>query len=187
VLVATLQALNTTGSVRHELDTTGLSDSVKKIGRRLVAVTTELRELPPSAAVPADPEPNAAEYLRVCTATTDRVLVLADSPEILAMAGRSFAGGHPTFRPGFYTLASDQRQTLDRLSHESVPVVFLDQEQSYSSHFVPQFRLIHEHVMASYEHKGELTAPAGPPIQVFTKRGRATSGQYRTTGLPCFS
>jgi hypothetical protein len=187
VLMSTMQALDATGSVRRELDTTGLSDSVKKIGRRLVAVTTELKALPPSGAVPADPEPNAAEYLRMCTATTDRVLVVADSPEILAVAGRSFAGGHPTFRPGFYTLASDQRRTLDRLSHESVPVVFLDQEQSYSSHFVPQFRLIHEHVMTSYERKGELPAPAGPPIQVFTKRGRAASGQYRTTGLPCFS
>lgn len=187
VLVLTTQSLATTGSVRHELDTTGLSDGVKKIGRRLAAVTTELRALPPSGAVPPDPEPNAAEYLRICTAPTDRVLVVADSPEILAMAGRSFAGGHPTFRPGFYTLASDQRRTLDRLSHESVPVVLLDQEQSYTSHFVPQFRLIHEHVMASYERKGELPAPAGPPIQVFTQRGRVALGHYRTTDLPCFS
>jgi hypothetical protein len=137
--------------------------------------------------VAADPEPNAAEYLRTCTAATDRVLVVADAPEILAMAGRPFAGGHPTFRPGFYTLERDQRQTLERLRHESVPVVLLDEEGSYSSHFVPQFRLIHEHVMADYERVGVLPAPAGAPVQVFTQRGRTSSGQYRTTGLPCFS
>jgi hypothetical protein len=187
VVVPTMQALGTTGSVRHELDTTGLSDSVKKIGRRLAAVSTELGALPPSAMASPDPEPNAAEYVRMCTALTDRVLVVADSPEILAMAGRAFAGGHPTFRPGFYTLESDQRQTLDRLSRESVPVVLLDAEPSYSTHFVPQFRLIHEHVMAAYERAGELPAPAGPAVQVFVQRGRTATDHYRTTGLPCFA
>jgi hypothetical protein len=191
VLVPTMQALGTTGSVWSELDTTGLRDSVTKIGRRLVAVTTDLGALPPSNAVsnivPPDAEPNAAEYVRMCTAPTDRVLVVADAPEILAMAGRAFAGGHPTFRPGFYTLESDQRQTLERLRQESVPVVLLDEEDSYSSHFVPQFRLIDEWVMSSYERAGELAAPAGAPVRVFTVRGRTASGHYRTTGLPCFS
>ena len=186
ILVPTMQALATTGSVWHELDTTGLSDSVKKVARRVAAVTADLGALPPGRAA-ADPEPNAAEYVRVCTAATDRVLVVADAPEILAMAGRPFAGGHPTFRPGFYTLESDQRQTLERLRHQSVPVVLLDEEGSYSSHFVPQFRLIHEHVMAGYERVGELPAPAGAPVQVFAERGRAARGHYRETGLPCFS
>ena len=190
VLVPTMMALATTGSVWHELDTTGLGDSVKKIGRRLAAVTTELRALPPPvssrAGAPADPEPNAAEYVRLCTAPADRVLVVADAPEILAIAGRSFAGGQPTFRPGFYTLESDQQLTLARMRRESVPVVLLDDERSYSSHFVPQFRLIHDHVMASYERAGVLPAPAGPPVQVFTLRGRAAAGHYRMTGLPCF-
>jgi len=186
VLLPTMQALATTGSVWHELDTTGLSDSVKKVVRRVGTVTADLRALPATGA-PADREPNAAEYVRVCTAPTDRVLVVADAPEILAIAGRPFAGGHPTFRPGFYTLESDQRQTLDRLGHESVPIVLLDEEGSYSSHFVPQFRLIHEHVMSAYERVGELPAPAGPPVQVLTERGRASSRQYRDTGLPCFS
>lgn len=187
VLIPTMQALATTGSVWSELDTTGLRDSMKKVGRRLVTVTAELRALPSSKAAPPDAEPNAAEYVRMCTASADRVLVVADAPEILAMAGRRFAGGHPTFRPGFYTLESDQRQTLERLRHESVPIVLLDEEDSYSSHFVPQFRLIDEWVMSGYARAGELPAPAGAPVQVYTLRGRTSSGQYRTTGLPCFS
>jgi hypothetical protein len=115
------------------------------------------------------------------------VLVVADAPEILALAGRAFAGGQPTFRPGFYTLESDQRLTLDRLRRESVPVVLLDDERSYSSHFVPQFQLIHEYVMAFYDRAGELPAPAGPPVQVLTRRGHHAVHRYRTTDLPCFS
>ncbi len=187
VLVPTMQALDTTGSVRHELDTTGLSDSVKKIGRRLAAVTAELGALPATASAAPDQVPNAVDYLRACTGPADRVLVVADAPEILALAGRPFAGGHPTFRPGFYTLERDQQQTLERLRHQVVPVVLLDDEGSYSSHFVPQFRLIHEHVMAHYERAGDLASPAGPAVQVFTLRGRTATGRYRTTGLPCFS
>jgi hypothetical protein len=184
VLVPTMMALSTTGSVWHELDTTGLSDSPKKIGRRLVAVTTDLSALPSRGVVPPDAEPNAVEYVRTCTAPTDRVLVVADAPEILAMAGRPFAGGHPTFRPGFYTLEQDQRQTLDRLARESVPVVLLD-AQRYS-HFEAQFRLIDQYVMGAYERWGELPAPTAP-VQVLTLRGRSPSGHYRETGLPCFS
>jgi hypothetical protein len=186
VLVPTLLALSTTGGVWHELDTTGLSDGFGKIGRRVTAVTTELGALPRPDNAPFDTEPNAAEYLRLCTAPTDRVLVVADSPEILAIAGRSFAGGQPTFRPGFYTLESDQRLTLERLRRESVPVVLLDEEDSYTSHFVPQFPLIHEHVMTSYALAGELPAPAGPPVRVFTLRERPAVKPYRSTSLPCF-
>ena len=156
----------------------GSSDSVKKIGRRLVGGDDRAsRAASAGRAAPADPEPNAAEYVRLCTASTDRVLVVADAPEILAIAGRSFAGGQPTFRPGFYTLESDQQLTLARMRRESVPVVLLDDEGSYSSHFVPQFRLIHEHVMASYERAGVLPAPAGPSGSGVhaprTRRGRA--------------
>jgi hypothetical protein len=187
VLVLTLQALDTTGSVWNELDTTGLRDSVKKVGRRVAAVTSDLGGLPPSGVVPPDAEPNVVEYLRLCTAPTDRVLVVADSPEILALAGRAFAGGHPTFRPGFYRLERDQRDTLKRLQHESVPVVVLGDADAYNTHFVPQFTLIHEYVMATYERAGELPAPAGPPVQVFTRRGWSTPQHYRTTELPCFS
>jgi hypothetical protein len=186
VLIPTMQALATTGGVWRELDTTGLSDSVTKIGRRLVTVTSDLRAIPPAAGAPADAEANAAEYVRLCTAATDRVLVVADAPEILGMAGRPFAGGHPTFRPGFYRLEKDQRVTLDRIRAESVPIVLLDEEGSYTSHFVPQFSLIDAYIMAEYQRAGTLAAPAGPAVQVFSRRDRIASGQYRMTGLPCF-
>lgn len=187
VLVPTLQALDATGSLWHELDTTGLRDSVKKVGRRLVTVSAELRALPLSGAASLQSEPNVVDYLRQCTSTEDRVLVVADAPEILAVAGVRFAGGQPTFRPGFYTLERDQQLTIERLRRQSVPVIVLDERTSYTSHFVPQFPLVHAHVMAHYEPAGELAAPAGPPLQVFTERGRAATGQYRATGMPCFS
>jgi hypothetical protein len=114
------------------------------------------------------------------------VLVVADAPEILGMAGRLFAGGQPTFRPGFYRLERDQRLTLQRLQRESVPVVLIDEEGSYLENFAPQFALIHEHIMTSYERAGDLPALAGDPVQVFARRGRTAIRRYRSTDLPCF-
>ncbi len=186
VLVATALALSTTGDVWHELDTTGFRDSFKKIGRRVVAVTTELSALPPPADAPLDPEPNAAEYVRLCTNPDDRVLVIADAPEILGMGRRSFAAGQRTFRPGFYTLQGDQRLMRERLRVESVPFVLTDKEDTYSENFAPEFPLIHGHVTRSYEVVGELPALAGDPVRVLAQRGHSVVTQYRSTGLPCF-
>jgi len=185
-LVPTLLALSTTGSVRHELDTTGLSDSAKKIGRRFVAVIADLGAVPLRADAPVEAEPNAAEYVRVCTAPDDRVLVIADAPEILAFAGRGFAGGQPTFRPGFYRLERDQQVTLRRLRNESVPIVLTDQEPTYRPNFAEQFNLIDQYVRAGYDVAGELPALAGEPVRVFAQRDRTSLAHYRSTQLPCF-
>ena len=186
VVIATGLALSTTGSVAHELDTTGFSDSIRKLVGRVGVVTTELGAIPLRSDAAPDPEPNAAEYVRVCTRPDDRVLVVADAPEILAFTGRLFAGGQPTFRPGFYRLAHDQRLTLDRWRQQSVPIVLTDEEPTYAPNFGAQFYLIDEYLHAHYDLAGELPALASDPLRVFALRSRSPTSQYRSTGLPCF-
>lgn len=186
VVIATVLALSTTGSVAHELDTTGFSDGIKKLVGRVGVVRTELGAIPQPPDGPLGAEANAAEYVRVCTRPEDRVLVVADAPEILAFAGRLFAGGQPTFRTGFYRLERDQRLTLDRWRQQSVPLVLTDQERTYTPNFAAQFYLIDEYLKAHYDLAGELPALAGDPVRVFAVRSRTPISQYRTTGLPCF-
>ena len=186
VVVMTVVALSTTGSVAHELDTSGFSDSIGKLVRRVGVVTTDLGVIPLPTDAPLGTEPNAAEYVRVCTRPDDRVLVVADAPEILAFAGRLFAGGQPTFRPGFYRLERDQRVTLDRWRQQSVPIVLTDEEHIYAPNFGAQFYLIDEYLKAHYELAGQLPALAAGPVRVFALRSRSPTSQYRSTGLPCF-
>ena len=186
ILVVTVLALSTTGGVWQELDTTGLRDSVQKVGRRIFTVTTDLGALPPEDGAPLDPEPNAAEYIRLCTNAGDRVLLMTDSPEILAIGGRMFAAGQPTFRSGFYTLDRDQRLMLQRLAAEDVPVVLTDQEESYADNYASQFTLVHEHISSEYAFAGELPALTGDPLRILTRRGRASDATYRSTSVPCF-
>jgi hypothetical protein len=188
LLAVVTLSLATTGSVWQELDTTGLRDSVGKIGRRLVTVTTELRSLP---AGPTDPAPAAApdvvDYLRRCTQLADRTLVIADSPEVSAFASRPFAAGQATFRPGFYTLEADQRRMLQRLQGQSVPVVLTDGQDDYEENFAPAFPLIDAYVREHYALAGELPALTGGPMRVFVRRALTPAGTYGVTGLPCFS
>jgi hypothetical protein len=185
VLIPTALSIGTIGSVWHELDTTGFRDSFKKIGRRIYTVTTELAALPSGGPVFAA-APNAADYLRACTNPTDHVLVIADAPEILAMAERPFAAGQITFRPGFFTLERDQQLMLERLRGQFVPVVLTDEEEPYLKNFAAQLPLIHAYVTQHYELVGELPALAGDPVRVLVRRGHPAARHYGDTGLPCF-
>ena len=187
VLVVSTLSVSAVGSVWRELDTTGLRDSFEKTSRRFLAVTNELRALPPPpAGGPASDTPNAVDYLRACTRPEDRVLVVADSAEVAVFAARPFAGGQPTFRPGFYTLSADQALMLRRLHGQSVPVVLTDEEEDYEDNFASGFPQIDAYIKANYDLVGRLTALTGGPMRIFVQRGLVPTSTYRDTGLPCF-
>jgi hypothetical protein len=186
LLIVTTMSVSTVGNAWQELDTTGFRDSLQKIGRRLGVVTTELRALPPLPAGPAAfGGTNVVDFLRACTRPSDRVLVVADSPEVAALAARAFAAGQPTFRPGFYTRPEDQALMLRRLSGQPVPVVLTEVEE-YDENFVPGFPQIAAHVAAFYQPVGELPSVTGGPMRVWARRDRVPAGRYAATSLPCF-
>ena len=185
VFVTAALAISTIGSVWHELDTTGFRDSIKKTVKRVYAVSVQLRALPPPAGTMSAEGPTVADYIHACTRPSQRVLVVADAPEILAMAARSPAAGQLTFRPGFYTLDHDQRLMLERLRTQDVPVIVTDQEHNYLQNFASQFTLIHDFIMKHYALVGELPAPAGDPVRVFVRRDRAVTSHYGSTAFPC--
>lgn len=187
VLIPTVMAVDTIGSVRRELVTTGFTEGPVKLVEKAYAVVTELRALPPPAiGDPLAATPEMTEYLRACTAPEDRILMIASAPSIVAMASRSFAGGQPTFTPGFYTSEADQRLVLARLSTQSVPVVVTALESTYLEDLAPEFPLIDEYVTRMYEPAGTLPARGRDPMRVLVRRDAASVRQYGATGLPCF-
>jgi hypothetical protein len=190
--VTVVLAMNTAESVWQELATTRLRVSPVAAAARVVQVATELGTLPPGpVATAAERDRSRAgavdvvDYLRACTAPTDRVLVLADAAEVAAFAARSFAGGHPTFRAGFYMLPEDQALTIARLGRQSVPVVVTRDEADYREHIEPAFRQVVAWVNERYEFRGEVPALTGPPMRVLVRRDMAGSERLGDTGLPC--
>ena len=192
LMVTAFLAVNTTGSVWQELATTAFKWGPRAIGARAVQVASELSDMPPpSATTPAErsrtgpTSPNVVDYLRACTRPGDRVLMLADASEVAVFAGRSFAGGHPTFRAGFYTLPADQALTLARLSRQSVPVALTRDSQDYNQHIAPDFKAVVAWVNERYEYRGDLPALTGGPMRVLVRREMVESETFGDTGLPC--
>jgi len=190
--VAALLAVNTTGSVWQELATTGLRRGLEAVGARAIEVASGLRDVPPSP-TPAPGErhrtgrwsPNVVDYLRACTRPDDRVLVLADASEVAAFAGRPFAGGHPAFRAGYYTLPADQALTIARLSRQSVPIVLTRDWLDYNEHIDADFDAVVAWVKERYEYSGHIQALTGGLMGVLVRREIAESEPFGHTGLPC--
>ena len=190
--VTVFLAVNTSGSVWQELATTGIRMSPKAVGARAVEVASGLSEVPPPS-VPAPAErhrtgrasPNVVDYLRACTRPHDRVLVLADASEVAVFAGRPFAGGHPTFRAGFYTLPADEALTIARLSRQSVPVVITRDWLDYNEHIDPDFEAVVAWVQERYEYGGHIQALTGDLMGVLVRRELAQSEPFGHTNLPC--
>ena len=190
--VAAFLAVNTSGSVWQELATTGLRLGPKAVGARAVEVASGLSAVPPPPA-PAHGErhrtgrtsPNVADYLRACTRPQDRILLLGDASEVAVFAGRSFAGGHPTFRAGFYTLPADQALTIARLNRESVPIVLTREWLDYDEHIAPDFKAVVAWVQERYEYGGHIQALTGGLMGVLVRREMADSEPFGHTAIPC--
>jgi hypothetical protein len=192
VTVMALLAVNTSGSVWKELATTGLRLSPKAVGARAVKVASGLSDVPPPpASAPGErhrqglASPDVVDYLRACTRPDDRVLVLADASEVPVFAGRLFAGGHPTFRAGFYTLPADQALTIARLNQQSVPIVLTRDWLDWNEHIGPDFQSVVAWVKERYEYGGHIEALTGSLMGVLVRRDLAQSEPFGHTALPC--
>jgi hypothetical protein len=126
-----------------------------------------------------------AFYVNACTIPTDRVLVQAYMPQVLALARRAFAGGHADLRPGFFTSTPAQELTVARLRRQSVPIVLLEAGESYEN-FRESFPIVtayleeHYRVAATKEFDGRF----GTTLLV--RRDREPTGTYAPLDWPCY-
>jgi hypothetical protein len=181
LLVATTVAVSGLGSVPHELEQTGLSQSPRVVLRQALRNYGELAGLP--AAVWTDPAPQfsmkAAQYLHECTDQADLVLVATYAPEILAFADRRFAGGRATIIPGFYPDETHGALTLARL--DAAPPLIALVEDDYLNEF-PRLR----EFLAGYADAGMLTVDSAREVRILTHPGRTVVKTSALTGAPCF-
>ena len=126
-----------------------------------------------------------ARYVNACTAPGDRVLVQGYLPQVLALAQRAFAGGHADLRPGFFATEEAQRLTLARLKAQSVPIILLDNGQSYEN-FRSSFPLVMAHIDSEYRLAGTREFDGRFGINLFVRKNLTPARTWEPFGWPCY-
>jgi hypothetical protein len=126
-----------------------------------------------------------SRYAFACTQRDDRLLVTWFEPIIYFYAERYFGGRHPFFDGGWQDSIRDQQATVDRLSQQRVPIVFIRDE--FELMFRKYFPLVARYVDQNYlksvvhEHAEQLSG-----YQVWVDKARTPVRTDPRFGLPCF-
>jgi len=102
-----------------------------KVVRRFATVSNMLRDEAPEV-IPNHERLPLIRYLSSCTPGSSRVFVAGFAPEIPVLSRRPFAGGLPSWIPGYYINASDVERAAAQLARETVSLaVMLEGSESF--------------------------------------------------------
>ena len=151
---------------------------VRQTGRMWDRLVNESPEIQPSPQYPA-----LVTYLSRCTQPAQRVFVIGFAPQIPFLARRPFAGGLPSWIPGYYETAADSRRARGRLDRENVAAVVLLEGADAFEHSWPEIAgWFHEHRFEPHD------APrVGDGVNVWLASSGSSSRVDADTGLPCYT
>ena len=188
--VVLMVAVVISGDFYKRLDKSAMTERFGKIFERIDGIAGQLRldwDLTNWAARQQRPDLiTLSMYVNACTAPTDRVLVQAYMPQVLALAQRAFAGGHADLRPGFFETQEAQRLTVERLRGQSVPLILLDTGDSLRN-FRKSFPIVVEYIEREYRFVGEHVFDERFGISLFVRKDREPTGTWSPLGWPCYS
>ncbi len=188
LLVAVAASVLSVGRIGEELDRTGLLDEGISWRETLSSTRSALKarhaegQLPSRAAVALVP---FYAYVDRCTRPEHRLLAVGNIAEVPVFARRAFAGGMPAFLGGYYDSEAYQRQALERLGRQVVPLALIPGE-SYAGNFAQGFPLLAAYVSGRYAPLGTYGEDAGTSIQVLFDTTLTVSARDPETGWPCF-
>jgi hypothetical protein len=151
-----------------------------EIAGRFGQITGRLRAVSPEIT----PNPSIAPviaYLSRCTRPEDRILVAGFGPEIPALAHRPFAGGLPSWIPGYYDDPADVARAIGRLNREYVAAAVMLDGSTVLVHSWPELG----EWIRSHGFEEHPLAAIDPRFRIWLPRPAADVSTDRETGLPC--
>lgn len=172
------------GRVDEQIDDAGLYAGIRGVRETWEDLRDRGRVWPWARFWPTRELPQAVLYLRACTSPTDAVLLNWRAPEYNFFARRRFAAGHVEFLPpSSYTSDADQQWMLDRLAHESVPVMLknLDQQDEFEG----AYPRVNAYLESRYNTVGTFTIYDGARIEIRVRRGLTATRTWGPDEWPC--
>ena len=150
------------------------------LARQAMRVTRRLEYAAPEI----QPNPSLAplvSYLARCTRPADRVLVGGFGPEIPVLAHRPFAGGLPTWIPGYYDDPADIARAVGQLRREEVgAAILLDGSAVLMNSWPDLGRWVHDQGLEEH-----AVPSIDPRVRVWLPRFAPATPAEPGTGLPC--
>jgi hypothetical protein len=188
VVVAVIVAV-VSGDLYERLDKSGMTDRFGKPFERVTNVANQVRldwDLASWVSRSERPElVTLSLYVNACTAANDRVLVQAYLPQVLALARRAFAGGHADLRPGFFKTEEAQRQVLDRLQRQSVPLILLETEESLRG-FRESFPIVFAYIEERYRVAATRVFDGRFGVTLFVRKDLTPTSNWAPLDWPCY-
>ena len=183
VWLLTLWSAGTVGHADAALGESGLLAGYSATRQRLTVAWQELHG-PPAVRWVGDLY-DLTQYVRACTAPSDRLLVLWFAPEVPFYAERPFAGGQECLQIGWNASIPDQQLTIERMTRQRVPIVLADGpfDDHPSRH---EFALIYAYVRDRYRVVTPSTPGSAGNYSVLVDRQLVPTGTDSRFGLPCY-
>jgi len=150
----------------------------------IVARHAEIRDrfLPPRERIGDNPS-EMIEYVMACTPLRSRLLAMTFVSQLFFYTNRGFAGGYDALYSPFYSSDRQATQILQRLSHEDVPLVILDNESASST--MQTYPRVAAYVTQRYHEIGRFDAGQGKAYIMLAENGRMPVRSFGD--FPCFA
>jgi hypothetical protein len=185
-VLITVAAVTTVAETGERVALTGIDEGVDGLERRAAAVAALLAG--PHRQALAPPSRSAAAlmpffaYLDRCSSPADRIIVTGESPDVVVLSGRRFAGDGAVFG-AWYSSAVHQDRTLNQLKARPALFVLLMDAAAFRT----RFPVIDPYIQDMYELMATVPVDGAEPIPILVYRDRMPAGTDAITGWPCFT
>jgi hypothetical protein len=181
--VTTMIAVALFGHTGQLLTATGIFDGPQGVVRQWRHVTARLKDDKPGP-VPSYPSSVLLpfiEYVRACTATTDRLFYGWYSLELNVVTGRGFAGNHRRFYRRL--TAAEQAETVKHLQTQQVPFLIIPVDRHLW--FEKNYPDIWRYLQPRYVPMATIPPDDERGFEILREASRRGTGVYKGTNWPC--